>query len=178
MKYQILQIMTILFAVLGVAASSMRIWRALWAALDRRRAEVRVNDRAQDAAVPDIQLIVIENQQLREQLKMEQFQNLGRYATEKMVWSKRTFGEGARTRGLLEHLRDEVNEVEKDPYDLTEWIDIMMLAIDGYWRHGGKNYRLMNDLWKKFEICKMRVYPTPVGPEDMSQHIRGVDDAG
>lgn len=50
-------------------------------------------------------------------------------------WSHRTFGPGTRTSGVLDHIRKELAEVEKDPYDLSEWIDIAILALDGAWRH-------------------------------------------
>lgn len=53
-------------------------------------------------------------------------------------WSHRTFGPGTRTQGVLDHLRKEIAEAEKDPYDLSEWIDLAILAIDGAWRHAAR----------------------------------------
>lgn len=52
-------------------------------------------------------------------------------------WSKATFGPGRRTKGLLEHIRRELDEVAAAPDDLVEWVDVVLLAFDGYWRHGG-----------------------------------------
>ena len=52
------------------------------------------------------------------------------------VWSEQTFGLGERTKGLLDHLRKELAEVEANPADVSEWIDVVILALDGAWRHG------------------------------------------
>jgi len=43
---------------------------------------------------------------------------------------------GTRTKGVIDHLRKELDEVEKEPTDLLEWIDLVLLALDGAWRHG------------------------------------------
>lgn len=47
-------------------------------------------------------------------------------------WSEKTFGSGNRTIGLIEHIREELKEVQDKPYDLKEWVDVMLLAFDGY----------------------------------------------
>lgn len=49
-------------------------------------------------------------------------------------WSRETFGPGARTKGVVEHVRKELREIEAAPHDLSEWIDVMILGIDGAWR--------------------------------------------
>lgn len=49
-------------------------------------------------------------------------------------WSSKTFGPGMRTEGLLKHIAKEMDEVRKNPSDVTEWIDIAILALDGAWR--------------------------------------------
>lgn len=51
-------------------------------------------------------------------------------------FSQKTFGPGTRTKGVLDHLRKELSEVSKNPSDVTEWIDIVLLALDGAWRAG------------------------------------------
>ena len=35
-------------------------------------------------------------------------------------WSEKTFGPGERTTGLIDHIRKELVEIEKDPHDLEE----------------------------------------------------------
>jgi hypothetical protein len=51
-------------------------------------------------------------------------------------WSERTFGPGARTAGVCDHIRKELIEVEADPTDPQEWVDVIILALDGAWRCG------------------------------------------
>ena len=51
-------------------------------------------------------------------------------------FSERTFGPGARTAGVLDHIRKELVEIEAKPGDLTEWVDVVLLALDGAWRAG------------------------------------------
>lgn len=51
-------------------------------------------------------------------------------------FSARTFGPGARTAGVLDHIRKELAEIEAKPADLTEWVDVVLLALDGAWRAG------------------------------------------
>jgi hypothetical protein len=40
------------------------------------------------------------------------------------------------TLGVIDHLKKELVEVERCPGDLSEWIDVIILAIDGAWRAG------------------------------------------
>lgn len=62
------------------------------------------------------------------------------FADDKTRWSIETFGPGARTRGVIDHIRKELAEVEKaaaagEP-TLPEWVDVIILALDGAWRSG------------------------------------------
>lgn len=52
------------------------------------------------------------------------------------VWSNKTFGPGHRTGGVLDHIRKELKEIETEPLELSEWIDVVILAFDGAWRAG------------------------------------------
>jgi hypothetical protein len=51
-------------------------------------------------------------------------------------FSATTFGPGLRADGVLDHIRKELKEIEADPTDVTEWIDVVILAFDGAWRQG------------------------------------------
>lgn len=53
------------------------------------------------------------------------------------AFSLRTFGPGARTAGVCDHIRKELKEIEAEPSDLEEWVDVILLAMDGAWRAGG-----------------------------------------
>ena len=92
-------------------------------------------------------------------------------ADEKARWSTKTFGTGKRTRGLLEHLRRELAEIEQSPDDLVEWVDVILLAMDGYQRHGGRT--LLEDLRKKHNINTWRTWPAPESEDHAAEHDRG-----
>ena len=51
-------------------------------------------------------------------------------------FSLNTFGPGLRTLGVLDHIRKELLEIEVAPHDVTEWVDVVLLALDGAWRAG------------------------------------------
>lgn len=86
-------------------------------------------------------------------------------------WSKEAFGETKRTEGILKHINKEVDEVRENPEDLIEWIDIVILALDGYWRHGGTPEMLMKDLENKFSVNVKRIYPK-VSDDEPSLHLK------
>jgi hypothetical protein len=50
------------------------------------------------------------------------------------AFSRATFGPGARTQGVTSHILKELGEIRCAPYDLEEWIDVVLLALDGAWR--------------------------------------------
>lgn len=81
--------------------------------------------------------------------------------------STRLFGEGEHTEGLIAHIRSELKEVEAAPHDLEEWVDVIILALDGYWRHGGTPDTLMPDIWAKWMKVLKRDYPAPGTFEDV-----------
>ena len=74
-------------------------------------------------------------------------------------WSAETFGPGARTLGVLDHIRKELHEIEADPTDLNEWVDVMILAADGALRAGAEPQDII-DTWKaKQAINEARTWP-------------------
>lgn len=100
---------------------------------------------------------------------------LSTYLHRQINWSKRVFGPGRRTVGLTKHIEKECREVRQDaPHEahLMEWIDIIILALDGYWRAGGEPHLLMGRLVRKQDINIARKWPPP-GPQDQpNEHIR------
>ena len=99
---------------------------------------------------------------------------LTKYLERQKEWSIRTFGNGKRTLGIIRHIEKELKEVEAKPNDLTEWIDVIILALDGYWRHGGNIEIIMNILQAKQDNNFTRVYPFPKSEDEPSEHIRGI----
>lgn len=53
------------------------------------------------------------------------------------LFSEETYGPGPRTAGVIAHIRKELEEIQADPNDLIEWIDVVLLSFDGAWRAGG-----------------------------------------
>lgn len=51
-------------------------------------------------------------------------------------FSARTFGPGQRINGVCDHIRKELIEVEESGGDLYEWVDVIILGLDGAWRSG------------------------------------------
>lgn len=66
-------------------------------------------------------------------------------------WSEKTFGPGPRTKGILDHIRKELVEIEADPSDVKEWIDVTILALDGAWRAGHSPEQIWEALKAKSE---------------------------
>lgn len=100
--------------------------------------------------------------------------NIYRYNARQRLWSRKTFGNGKRTKGIIAHIRKELAEIEAKPDDLEEWIDVVILALDGYWRHGGEPIDLMWHLQAKQDKNYERQWPAP-GPEDEpTEHVREV----
>lgn len=75
------------------------------------------------------------------------------------AFSERTFGPGARTAGVLDHIRKELVEVEADPGDVAEWVDLVILALDGAWRAGHEPRAIVDALVAKQTRNEGRTWP-------------------
>ena len=89
-------------------------------------------------------------------------------------WSLFTFGPGQRTLGIIDHIRKELNEIEADPTDLNEWIDVVILALDGAWRAGWQPQQILAAFHAKQEKNRNRTWPDwRTMPEDKAiEHDR------
>lgn len=89
-------------------------------------------------------------------------------------FSEKTFGPGQRTAGVIAHIRKELEEIEKAPADLSEWIDVVLLAFDGAWRAGYAPERIVAALEAKQAKNESRVWPDwRTVPKDMPiEHVR------
>lgn len=74
-------------------------------------------------------------------------------------WSRKTFGPGPRTKGIIQHITKELEEVEKEPYDLFEWVDLIILSFDGAWRAGWEPEEIIEAIKEKQEANERRVWP-------------------
>jgi len=52
------------------------------------------------------------------------------------TWSTTQFGESVDLPRILNHITEATGDVEKEPARLHNWIDIVLLAMDGAWRAG------------------------------------------
>lgn len=74
-------------------------------------------------------------------------------------WSERTFGPGVRTEGVCDHIRKELTEIAAKPHDLSEWIDVVLLALDGAWRAGYTPTEICEGLAAKQRKNEARKWP-------------------
>jgi len=114
----------------------------------------------------DIARTALSGEQPDTPLKLEQ------YVQRQEEWSSRTFGHGPRTLGVTRHIEKEIAEIRENPHDLSEWVDVVILALDGYWRHGGDPREIMKHLTAKQEKNFARQWPTPTSQDDAVEHVR------
>ena len=95
------------------------------------------------------------------------------YIARQREWSHRTFGPGHRTQGIVEHIGKELQEIGWSPYDIMEWVDVIILALDGAWRSGYEPEEILSALHEKQAINFARQWPDWRGNEDRAiEHIR------
>ena len=109
-----------------------------------------------------------------QQMKFDLVQHIDR----QIAFSKETFGPGQRTAGVVDHIRKELEEIEAQPGDLEEWIDVILLAIDGAWREGYTPEQIAAQLAKKQEKNESRSWPDwrTAEPGKAIEHIHEEDD--
>ena len=106
-----------------------------------------------------------------------QDENLLEYFERQIAWSSEKFGPAFRTKGVLDHIRKELTEIERDPRDLSEWVDVIILAMDGFWRHGGKASDLLPALLEKQRKNMARSWPDwrTMSVDHAIEHDRSMD---
>lgn len=76
------------------------------------------------------------------------------------AWSEEVFGPGERREGIVDHITKELGEVlDADPDDVSEWVDIVILALDGAWRDGHEPEAIVSALAAKAEKNRKRTWP-------------------
>ncbi len=105
-------------------------------------------------------------------LLMDGSETIEAFLVRQWEWSRRTFGDEYRREQLVAHIRKELLEIEADPSDRIEWIDIVLLALDGYNRcAGGTVGTLMADLQAKQAKNFARKW-VQAGPGEPVEHER------
>lgn len=82
-----------------------------------------------------------------------------KYLEHQREWSKNTFGPGDRTYGVINHIKKELKEIEEQPSDIMEWIDVLILAFDGAWRAGWEPQEILDAIAEKQAINENREWP-------------------
>lgn len=89
-------------------------------------------------------------------------------------FSARTFGPGARVAGVCDHIRKELIEVETSGGDLKEWVDVIILGLDGAWRSGATPQEIIAAIVAKQAKNEARTWPDwrTVDPNKAIEHQR------
>lgn len=89
-------------------------------------------------------------------------------------WSTLTFGPGDRTAGVIDHIRKELDEIEAAPYDIEEWADLIILALDGAWRADHDPQAILDAVQAKQAKNESRQWPDwrTAEPGKAIEHIR------
>lgn len=96
---------------------------------------------------------------------------ISKFLKKQIPWSTRTFGPGMRTKGITKHIRVECFEIEKEPTCLEEWVDVIILALDGAWRMGATAKEIEAMMFKKQAInIEKRQFPFPKNEDTPSFH--------
>lgn len=105
--------------------------------------------------------------------KSQEF-NLVAHLHRQRDFSLRTFGPGERTAGVLDHIRKELAEIEAAPQDLTEWVDVVLLALDGAWRSGHTPEEIVQAIADKQARNESRQWPDwrTAEPGKAIEHVR------
>lgn len=90
------------------------------------------------------------------------------------TFSETTFGPGPRTEGIIDHISKELKEVALTPDDIEEWIDIVILALDGAWRAGATPDKIIHTLVAKQIKNEGRDWPDwrTAEPGKAIEHVR------
>lgn len=100
--------------------------------------------------------------------------DLEAHLTRQREFSTKTFGPGHRTKGVIDHIRKELAEIEADPTDIMEWVDVIILAFDGAWRAGWEPADIIAAIVAKQTRNEARQWPDwrTAAPDKAIEHVR------
>jgi hypothetical protein len=109
-----------------------------------------------------------------EPVKATEYVDLVAHIRRQREFSLRTFGPEARTLGIVAHIRRELEEILAAPADLTEWVDVVTLGIDGAWRAGHEPEAIAKALLAKQITNEARDWPDwrVSSPDEPLEHRR------
>lgn len=100
--------------------------------------------------------------------------NLIKHLQRQKEWSSTTFGPGPRHEGIIDHIQKELEEIRSEPNDVSEWVDVVILALDGAWRAGHSAEEIAAALEAKQVKNEGRLWPDwqTADPDKAIEHIR------
>ena len=92
-------------------------------------------------------------------------------------WQTATFGPATSDSvlGVIDHLEEEIEEVKKEPKDLEEWIDIIILATGGANRAGYSPQEIMEMWVYKNAKNKARKWP-PLSEQTKGKKVNAIKE--
>ena len=89
-------------------------------------------------------------------------------------FSLKAFGPDQRLSGVIDHIRKELIEIEEDPHNIYEWVDIILLALDGAWRSGHNVEEICAAIKFKQDKNERRQWPDwrTADPTKAIEHVR------
>lgn len=94
------------------------------------------------------------------------------YIEKQIGWSRKTFGPGKWTIGIIKHIKKELREIQREPDNLEEWIDVVILGLDGAWRAGYTPEQIVDMLKHKQAKNFLREWPPPLSEDLPMEHIK------
>jgi len=97
------------------------------------------------------------------------------------AFSERTYGPGERVKGVVDHITKELIEVQDDAAAglpvLGEWVDVIILALDGAWRSGATPEQIVAAIVAKQTKNEGRTWPDwrTADPGKAIEHVRTDD---
>jgi hypothetical protein len=78
------------------------------------------------------------------------------------------------TLGVRNHIRRELDEVNRAPHDLEEWMDVAILAFDGAFRAGYTPLQIASALTAKYHKNTLRKWPDwrTAAPGSPIEHVK------
>ena len=81
------------------------------------------------------------------------------YLDRQRKWSEETFGPYPRMKGVIDHIKKELKEIEESDNDLSEWVDIIVLGFDGALGTGASSQEILDALHAKMTVNFARHWP-------------------
>lgn len=88
------------------------------------------------------------------------------------LFSLATFGDTTldRLTRNLNHIKSELHEINEQPSDIEEWADLLLIAIDSFWRTGGIPFRIYNRELKEIARYYQNI-------RTIAEHIERIEQA-